>query len=186
MLRQSILFSLAEHSIGSFCYLPSTIEPKSIKLHFRRGLQNVFYDNRSESLSHLDDIEIELSILDSLLYSRGPSNGLIIIFDMRNIGMRHLLRPRLETLKMFFHYLQDALPAKLEAMHVINCVSFFDMVLTLVKPFMKSEIIQKVRKHFFNVANVANSEHFRCTCTMDRIMRSSTKKSCRPHVYRRA
>lgn len=63
---------------------------------------------------------------------------------MQNVGIRHLLRPKIETLKMFFHYLQDALPAKLEAMHIINCVSFFDMVLALVKPFMKSEIIKKV------------------------------------------
>lgn len=65
---------------------------------------------------------------------------------MQNVGMRHLLRPKIEPLKYFFRYLQEALPAKLEAIHVINCVSFFDMFLALVKPFMKSEIIQKVRK----------------------------------------
>jgi CRAL/TRIO domain len=86
-----------------------------------------------------------LPISDSLLYTRGPSNGLIIIFDMRNVGMRHLLRPSIETLKTFFRYLQEALPAKLEAMHIVNCVSFFDMVLSMIKPFMKSEIIRKVR-----------------------------------------
>lgn len=66
---------------------------------------------------------------------------------MRNVGMRHLLRPKIESLKTFFRYLQEALPARLEAMHVVNCVSFFDMVLALVKPFMKSEIIQKVQQH---------------------------------------
>lgn len=69
---------------------------------------------------------------------------MIIIYDMKNVGMRHLLRPKLESLRMFFRYLQDALPAKLEAMHIINCVSFFDMVLALIKPFMSSHIIQKV------------------------------------------
>lgn len=84
------------------------------------------------------------SILDSLLYSRGPSNGLIIVFDMQNVGMRHLLRTNIDSLRTFFRYLQDALPAKLEAMHIVNCVSFFDMVMALIKPFMKSEIIQKV------------------------------------------
>lgn len=63
---------------------------------------------------------------------------------MQNVGMRHLLRPKIDTLQTFFRFLQDALPAKLEAMHIINCVSFFDMVLTLIKPFMKSEIIKKV------------------------------------------
>lgn len=63
---------------------------------------------------------------------------------MQNVGVRHLLRTNIDALRMFFGYLQDALPAKLEAMHIINCVSFFDMVLALIKPFMKSEIIQKV------------------------------------------
>lgn len=86
-------------------------------------------------------------LIDSLLYSRGPSNGLIIVFDMQNVGMRHLLRPSIDSLRTFFRYLQDALPAKLEAMHIINCVSFFDMVLALIKPFMKSEIIQKMHLH---------------------------------------
>lgn len=68
---------------------------------------------------------------------------------MQHVRMGHLLRPKLETLRMFFRYLQDALPAKLEAMHIVNCVSFFDMVLRLIKPFMKSEIIQKVLRYPF-------------------------------------
>lgn len=67
---------------------------------------------------------------------------------MQNVGMRHLLRTNVDSLRTFFRYLQDALPAKLEAMHIINCVSFFDMVLALIKPFMKSEIIQKVLNTF--------------------------------------
>jgi hypothetical protein len=109
-------------------------------------LQNIFYDDWFVFLKFKTNFLLSNSIpfLDSLLYTRGPSNGLIIVFDMKNVGVRHLLRTNIETLKTFFRYLQDALPAKLEAMHIINCVSFFDMVLALIKPFMKSEIIQKV------------------------------------------
>jgi hypothetical protein len=84
----------------------------------------------------------------SLKTSRGPSKGLIIIFDMHNTGIKHLMRTKVETLRVFFRYLQEALPAKLEAMHIINCVSFFDMVMAMIKPFMKSEIISKVRGSF--------------------------------------
>ena len=64
---------------------------------------------------------------------------------MKNVGYRHLLRPTIDSLRTFFHYLQDALPARLEAMHILNCGSFFDLVLAMIKPFMRSEIIQKVR-----------------------------------------
>jgi hypothetical protein len=93
-------------------------------------------------------MSLKTSISDSLLCSRGPSKGLIIIFDMHNTGIKHLMRTKVETLRVFFRYLQEALPAKLEAMHIINCVSFFDMVMAMIKPFMKSEIISKVRGSF--------------------------------------
>jgi CRAL/TRIO domain len=66
------------------------------------------------------------------------------VFDMRNVGYKHLLRPSVEGLKYFFRYLQDALPARLESMHIVNCVSFFDIVLTMIKPFTSSEILNKV------------------------------------------
>lgn len=155
VLIKSILFPFAEHSIRSFCNVPLSDEPNCFKLHFRWSLQNIFHDDRCESENinrnfeprPLNGVKI-YTFSDSLLYSRGPSNGLIIVFDMRNVGMRHLLRPNIDSLKTFFRYLQEALPARLEAMHVINCVSFFDMVLALVKPFMKSEIIQKVVKRY--------------------------------------
>jgi CRAL/TRIO domain len=87
---------------------------------------------------------LKTPILDSLLCVRGPSKGLIIVFDMQNTGIKHLLRTKVETLRMFFRYLQDALPAKLEAMHIINCASFIDMVMTMIKPFMKSDILSRV------------------------------------------
>jgi predicted phosphoadenosine phosphosulfate sulfurtransferase len=60
------------------------------------------------------------------------------------MGMRHLLRPNVEGLKAYFQFLQEALPLKLEEMFIMNCVSYFDMVLSLIKPFMKSEILKKV------------------------------------------
>jgi hypothetical protein len=83
--------------------------------------------------------------LDLLLCKQGPtSGGLIIIFDMKNVGYRHLLQTSVGTLKAFFNYLQNALPAKLEAIHILNCTSIFDLVLAMIKPFLKSDIIQKV------------------------------------------
>lgn len=152
---ESILLPLARHANRPFRYLSLPIEPKGLELRFWWSLQNIFHDIRF-GLKTLRQyfpcatttgllMPKHLPISDSLLYTRGPSNGLIIIFDMRNVGMRHLLRPSIETLKTFFRYLQEALPAKLEAMHIVNCVSFFDMVLSMIKPFMKSEIIRKVR-----------------------------------------
>lgn len=70
---------------------------------------------------------------------------------MRNVGFRHLLRPKIDSLKTYFTFLHEALPAKLCAMHVVNCVSFFDMVMSLIRPCMKAEVVQKV---CFTASNV--------------------------------
>lgn len=79
-----------------------------------------------------------------MLNKRGPSNGLIIVFDLQYMGMRHLMRPSIEGLRAYFRFLQEALPIRLERMVMMNAASYFDMVLTLIKPFMKSEILNKV------------------------------------------
>lgn len=103
---------------------------------------------------------LKTPILDSLLCSKGPSKGLIIIFDMHNTGVKHLMRTKVETLRLFFRYLQDALPARLEAMHIINCTSFIDMVMAMIKPFMKSDVISRVILFPFPQDNQLNLENF--------------------------
>lgn len=90
--------------------------------------------------------------LDLLLCKEGPSSGLIIMFDMKNVGYRHLLQTSVGTLRAFFHYLQNALPARLEAIHVLNCTKLFDLVLVMIKPFLKSDIIQRVCERFFKLS----------------------------------
>ncbi|CRL02024.1 CLUMA_CG015172, isoform A [Clunio marinus] len=123
-----------------YFHLPNTPEGYSVIYHCLSNpkASNYIFDEACKTF---------FMTIDSLLCTRGPSKGLIIVFDMRNVGLRHLLRPSIESLRMYFRFLQEALPAKLEAMHVVNCVSFFDMVLALIKPCMKSEIIRKIHLH---------------------------------------
>lgn len=63
---------------------------------------------------------------------------------MKHVSLGHLIRPKIASIKKFFHYVQEAAPAKLKAIHVMNTVSFFDKVLHLIKPFMKAEIMDLV------------------------------------------
>lgn len=84
------------------------------------------------------------TILDTCLYSQGPRPGIIFLFDMKGVSLGHLLRIKLSSIKKFFHYLQDGLPAKLQEIHIFNVVGFFDKILNIMKPFMKAEIFQMV------------------------------------------
>lgn len=82
---------------------------------------------------------------DMCLSIKGPRNGAIFLFDMKGVGLRHLLRVNLSSIRKFFHYVQECVPGKLRAVHVFNVVPFMDKVLSLIKPFIKAEILQNVR-----------------------------------------
>lgn len=83
-------------------------------------------------------------LIDLNLSKNGPRDGAVFLFDMTNVGLMHLTRVNLTSIKKFFSYLQDAVPGKLRAIHVVNVVYFFDKVLKMIKPFMKAEILNNV------------------------------------------
>lgn len=82
--------------------------------------------------------------IDSCLSHVGPRDGAIFLFDMKNVGLMHLTRVNLGSIKKFFTYLQDCVPGKLRAIHVVNSVYFIDKILTMIKPFVKAEILNCV------------------------------------------
>lgn len=63
---------------------------------------------------------------------------------MRNVRIGHLTRVRVGTIRKFFRYVQEGIPGTLCQIHVLNVVSFFDKILTLIKPFMRAEIFKVV------------------------------------------
>lgn len=84
------------------------------------------------------------SLSDSCLQHNGPRDGAIFLFDMKGVGLWHLSRVNLSSIKKFFAYLQEGVPGKLRAIHVLNVVYFFDKILAMIKPFMRAEILKCV------------------------------------------
>lgn len=82
--------------------------------------------------------------IDLCLSTRGPRDGAIFLFDMKGVGLMHLLRVNLSSIRKFFHYVQECVPGKLRAIHVMNVVPFMDKILALIKPFIKAEILKNV------------------------------------------
>ena len=89
---------------------------------------------------------MNLFILDSCLSKQGPQNGLIFLFDMKNVGIGHLTKLNGSTQKAFFRYMQEGLPAKLKSIHVLNASTIFKTVMAIAKPFVKAGILEKVCK----------------------------------------
>lgn len=72
----------------------------------------------------------------------GASEGHVFVIDMQNIVFGHMARINLMVMKKFFMYLQEGLPVRLKGFYFINAVSFMDKIMTLIKPFMKKELLQ--------------------------------------------
>jgi hypothetical protein len=79
------------------------------------------------------------------LHQEGTSPGHVIIYDMTGAIFSHLARLGPLTIKKFLYYLQEAMPLRLKGLHFFNIVPFIDKIFALMRPFMKKELMNKVR-----------------------------------------
>ncbi|KAH8245726.1 hypothetical protein KR038_001220 [Drosophila bunnanda] len=75
------------------------------------------------------------------------SDGEIPIFDMAGYTLRHLTKTALGALRVYMKFVQEAHPVRLKEIHVLNCPSFVDKVMAVVKPFIKSEVFKLIHFH---------------------------------------
>lgn len=108
--------------------------------------------------------------IDSCLQKNGPHDGAIFLFDMKSVGLMHLTRVNVSSIRKFFQYLQEGVPGKLRAIHVFNVVYFFDKILSLIKPFMKADILRNLHLHPSSL-------------NMEKFYEQHVPKSCLPSDY---
>ncbi|KAK7604576.1 hypothetical protein V9T40_005762 [Parthenolecanium corni] len=75
--------------------------------------------------------------------------GYIVILDMKGVTFSHFMRvtPHVQSVRNILQYLQECHPVRLKQVHVINTVSFMDRVLSLIKPFIQSNLMNILHLH---------------------------------------
>ncbi|CAH1382203.1 unnamed protein product [Tenebrio molitor] len=81
------------------------------------------------------------------LHQHGPSNGHLILLDMKEVVFGHVTKLGPLNMKKFLYYLQEAMPLRLKGLHYFNIVPFMDKILALMKPFMKKELMDMLYLH---------------------------------------
>ena len=71
-------------------------------------------------------------------------DGEIPIFDMSGYSLKHLTKTVLSSLRIYMKFVQEAHPVRIKQIHVLNSPSYMDKVLTVIKPFIKSEVFKLV------------------------------------------
>ncbi|KAF5284628.1 hypothetical protein FQA39_LY16986 [Lamprigera yunnana] len=77
----------------------------------------------------------------------GPVEGVVIVIDMKNVTLAHITRLPLMTVKKCAFFMQEAFPVRLKSIHCINAVSFIDIIMTILKPFLKKELLNLFHFH---------------------------------------
>lgn len=101
-------------------------------------------DSRPSQYVLNDGVKLLIMSIDASLYTDGCSAGYIFLFDMTGVRLGHLTRLSINSIRRFFEYLQEGMPVRLKAIHVLNAVWFIDKVLALIRPFMKRELYEMV------------------------------------------
>ncbi|XP_044261487.1 alpha-tocopherol transfer protein-like [Tribolium madens] len=84
---------------------------------------------------------------DCVLSEDGLAEGYIVIFDMKGVSIGHLARVSLPALKAFMFYIQEAHPARLKGIHILNTASWIHHIMRIVLPLIKSELLSMVKFH---------------------------------------
>ncbi|XP_075734261.1 alpha-tocopherol transfer protein isoform X2 [Rhipicephalus microplus] len=74
----------------------------------------------------------------------GQTAGIVIIIDYEGFGIEHAINCKLSLMKELTDFAQESMPLRLRAVHVIRESRGFDFCFALVRPFLKSKIIQRV------------------------------------------
>lgn len=101
-------------------------------------------DSRPSQYMYNDSIKLLIMSIDASLYTDGCSEGYIYLFDMTGVRLGHLTRLPINSIRKFFEYLQEGMPIRLKAIHVLNAVWFIDKLLAIIRPFMKRELYEMV------------------------------------------
>ncbi|KAK9875980.1 hypothetical protein WA026_011080 [Henosepilachna vigintioctopunctata] len=76
-----------------------------------------------------------------------PPTGVKIIADFKGLGFMHITRFKLKTLRRMVHFLQEALPIHMKALHLINFGYIAEKVVFLAKPFIKLQLFEVMHFH---------------------------------------
>jgi len=102
-------------------------------------------DSEPSHFVYNDAMKLLNMVIDLWLYTEGTSNGHIILFDMKNVSFGHVGRLSPMSLKKFLYYLQEGLPVRLKGFHFMNASPVIDVILNMMRPFMKKQLMDMVR-----------------------------------------
>ncbi|XKL64339.1 hypothetical protein PGB90_004425 [Kerria lacca] len=128
----------------------NTLEYGIFPVRNPNGYQIIFHRLRicdASKYVFVDGVKLLAMAIDACNFVEGTLPGYVFLFDMKGVKLAHLTRLNLSQLKKFFSYVQEGLPVRLKAIHVLNTRPIIDKIMLLVRPFMKKELLNMIHFH---------------------------------------
>ncbi|XP_018395804.1 PREDICTED: alpha-tocopherol transfer protein-like [Cyphomyrmex costatus] len=119
----------------------------------REGYKIIYGTLLDDEPSHFvynDTIKFLNMVIDLWLCTEGTCDGHILLVDMKPVSLGHVGRLSPMAMKKFLYYLQDGLPVRLRSFHFMNASPVIDLILNMMKPFMKKQLLDMFHMHTTN------------------------------------
>ncbi|XP_044261384.1 retinaldehyde-binding protein 1-like [Tribolium madens] len=80
-----------------------------------------------------------------------PPEGVVILIDLKGLGLWHLTKLRIGPLRKFFKFVQEGYSCKIRQIHIFNTVYFIDKIMVILKPLMSKELYNMIKFHPSNM-----------------------------------
>lgn len=109
-------------------------------------------DTDPNNYVYLDVCRLVVTMMDIRFVTVDDSeliDGEIGVVDMTGFGFKHLMKTaaNLSVMRNYMKYVQEAVPFKMVQNHFINCSPMMDKFMSLIRPFMKKEVIDTIHFH---------------------------------------
>ncbi|CAG9814862.1 unnamed protein product [Phaedon cochleariae] len=108
------------------------------------------HDTNYNNFDLVPIMKISYMLMD-ISQEKNPPNGIIVVIDMKGLGLMHMTKMKIGAIKKYLTFLQEGFPMKMKEIHILNTVHFIDKLMSLIKVFMKSELMSMLHFHPANM-----------------------------------
>uniref|UniRef100_A0A1Y1KHP2 CRAL-TRIO domain-containing protein n=1 Tax=Photinus pyralis TaxID=7054 RepID=A0A1Y1KHP2_PHOPY len=123
--------------VGFYCVLPRRTADNCAIIVVK------LRDGDARKFDFTEHLRLICMVLDLVVYE-DPPDGLISILDLQGSSLRHLTSISLRLAATFAAYVQDAIPLKVRAVHLINGGAVLHTLFTMFAPFLKAQVREMV------------------------------------------
>ncbi|EFA04969.1 clavesin-1 [Tribolium castaneum] len=144
--------------------IPTRLSNNQTVIHFFK-----LNDTNYRNFDLITSMKLAFMVID-ISQRRNPPSDLIVVIDMKGATLMHLTCIKLGAIKKFIDFLQEAMPLRIQQIHVLNANYIFDKALAIGRVFMKNELMEMIHAHSPKLS-------------MDEIYEKCVPAACLPKEY---